>query len=91
LNFDSPRAANRIARKAATDAAERASPDSETLLRKAHRVLVHYMHGAPLPDELSRVRALLDAHMFGRDKRASRDDVVEVARQIDRVLPRPPI
>jgi hypothetical protein len=28
---------------------------------------------------------MLDAHMFGRDKRASRDDVVEVARQIDRL------
>jgi len=50
-------------------------------------VLVHYLPGASLPDELSKVRALLDAHMFGRDKRASRDDVVEVARQIDRLLP----
>jgi hypothetical protein len=50
-------------------------------------VLVHYLPGAALPDELSRVRAMLDAHMFGRDKRSHRDDIVEVARQIDRMLP----
>ena len=48
---------------------------------------MHYLPGAALPDELSRVRAMLDAHMFGRDNRASRDDVVEVARQIDRLTP----
>jgi len=60
---------------------------TEMLLRKAHRVLLHRMPGATLPDELSRVRALLDAHMFGRDERTTRDDVVEVARQIDRTLP----
>jgi hypothetical protein len=50
-------------------------------------VLVEYLPGAVLPDELSKVRAMLDAHMFGRDKRARRDDVVEVARQIDELLP----
>jgi hypothetical protein len=61
--------------------------DADTLLRSAHRVLVHYLPGASLPDELSRVRAMLDAHMFGRDKRSQRNDVVEVARQIDRILP----
>jgi hypothetical protein len=58
------------------------------LLRKAHRVLLHRSPGATLPDELSRVRAMLDAHMFGRDERSVRDDVVAVARQIDRTLPR---
>ena len=63
-------------------------PDADTLLRNAHRVLVHYQPGASLPQSLSRVRAMLDAHMFGRDKRAQRDDVVEVARQIDRMLPK---
>jgi hypothetical protein len=61
--------------------------DTEMLLRKAHRVLLHRMPGVTLPDELSRVRALLDAHMFGHDERTARDDVVEVARQIDRTLP----
>jgi hypothetical protein len=60
---------------------------NDLLLRKAHRVLLHRMPGATLPDELSRVRALLDAHMFGRDERTVRDDVVEVARQIDATLP----
>jgi hypothetical protein len=30
---------------------------------------------------------MLDAHMFGRDKRVHRDDVVQIARQIDRLLP----
>jgi hypothetical protein len=60
---------------------------ADALLRSAHRVLVHYLPGASLPAELSRVRAMLDAHMFGRDKRVHRDDVVEVARQIDRMLP----
>jgi hypothetical protein len=68
----------------------RSSADAEMLLREAHRVLAHYLPGTPLPDEISRVRIMLDAHMFGRDKRASRDDVVEVARLIDRVRPRPP-
>jgi hypothetical protein len=38
-----------------------------------------------LPDELWEVRALLDTHMFGRDNRVHRDDVVRVARQIDRM------
>lgn len=68
----------------------RSTADAEVLVQKAHRVLLHYMPGTSLPVELSRVRALLDAHMFGRDKRGSRDDVVELARQIDRVLPRAP-
>jgi len=50
-------------------------------------VLVHYRPGAALPGELSRVRAMLDAHMFGRDARTVRDDAVEIARQIDQILP----
>jgi hypothetical protein len=74
-------------RAVSTDAAEDSRPDTDTLIRNAHRVLVHYLPGASLPKNLSRVRAMLDAHMFGRDKRAHRDDVVEVARQIDRMLP----
>jgi hypothetical protein len=61
--------------------------DTATLLGKAHRVLLHYRPGTALPEQLSRVRAMLDAHMFGRDSRAVRDDVVDVARQIDQVLP----
>lgn len=87
MKFGDRKAVEGTAPKTTTALAETASAESEILLRKAHRVLVHYMHGAHLPDELSRVRTLLDAHMFGRDKRASRDDVVEVARQIDRMLP----
>lgn len=63
------------------------APDADVLVRRARSALTKYLPGAPLTDELSRVRALLDAHMFGRDKRASRDDVVEVAREIDRLLP----
>ena len=61
--------------------------DAEILLGKAHRVLLHYRPGVALPDQLARVRAMLDAHMFGRDTREVRDDVVEIARQIDEVLP----
>ena len=68
----------------AVDAEESAPLSAETLLRKSHRVLLNRMPGAWLPDNLSRVRALLDAHMFGRDNRSSRDEIVEVARQIDR-------
>jgi hypothetical protein len=56
---------------------------TDHLVRRAHRVLVHYLPGAQLPSELSKVRAMLDAHMFGRDKRTQRDDVVEIAREID--------
>ena len=74
-------------RAVSTDTAEDSQPDTDALIRNAHRVLVHYVPGASLPKNLSRVRAMLDAHMFGRDQRAHRDDVVEVARQIDRVLP----
>src|SRR5689334_10355101 len=41
---------------------EESSPVSaEILLRESHRVLLHYMPGASLPDDLSGVRALLDA------------------------------
>jgi hypothetical protein len=61
--------------------------DTATLLGKAHRVLLHYRPGAELPEQLSRVRAMLDAHMFGRDSRVVRDDVVDIARQIDRLPP----
>src|SRR4051812_4460656 len=61
--------------------------DAAILLGKAHRVLLHYRPGTVLPEQLSRVRAMLDAHMFGRDSRVVRDDVVEVARQIDQALP----
>ena len=57
--------------------------DAHALVLSAHKVLVHYLPGASLPSELSKVRALLDAHMFGRDNRTQRDDVVRVARQID--------
>jgi hypothetical protein len=49
----------------------------------AHRVLTCFRPGRPLPTELPRLRAMLDAHMFGRDKRALRDDAVRVAWQID--------
>ncbi|MEJ1963438.1 MAG: hypothetical protein WDO56_18535 [Gammaproteobacteria bacterium] len=70
-----------------TEPAGSAQADADILLGKAHRVLLHYRPGATLPAKLSRVRAMLDAHMFGRDARAIRDDAVETARQIDRILP----
>jgi hypothetical protein len=71
----------------ATGSVTLSAADTATLLGKAHRVLLHYRPGAALPEQLSRVRALLDAHMFGRDSRVIRDDVVDVARQIDQILP----
>jgi len=52
-------------------------------VRGAHRVLTYCLPGKSLPTDLSRLRAMLDVHMFGRDKRALRDDAVRVARQID--------
>ncbi len=55
------------------------------LIRAAHEALVRYLPGVSLPEELWKVRALLEAHMFGRDGRAHRDEVVELARQIDRI------
>ena len=71
----------------ASDTSDRAadSLDSETLVREAHRVLLRYLPAVALPDELWEVRAMLDALMFGRDRRVHRDDVVRVARQIDRM------
>ena len=70
------------------DLARDPQPSADILVRKAaHRVLVHYLPGAQLPDELWKLRAMLDAHMFGRDRRVRRDEVVEVARQIDRIMP----
>jgi len=58
-------------------------PGSELLVREAHRVLLRYLPAVALPDELSKVRALLDTHMFGRDGRVHRDDIVRDAGQID--------
>lgn len=71
----------------ATKSASISPVDTALLLSKAHRVLLHYRPGTALPEQLARVRAMLDAHMFGRDSRVVRDDVVEVARQIDQILP----
>ena len=71
----------------AEDLANDPEPGTDILVREAHRVLVRYLPGTALPDELWKARAMLDAHMFGRDKRVHRDDVVQIARQIDRVLP----
>ena len=71
----------------ATESGSTSSSDVAILLGKAHRVLLHYRPGTALPEQLSRVRAMLDAHMFGRDSRVVRDDAVDVARQIDQVLP----
>jgi hypothetical protein len=69
----------------APDFADDGPPGAEMLVREAHRVLLRYLPAIALPDQLWRVRALLDAHMFGRDNRVHRDDVVRVARQIDRM------
>jgi hypothetical protein len=87
LKFNPPNAGPTMPPETSTRVAESSRAKAETLLHKAHRVLVEYLPGAALPDELSKVRAMLDAHMFGRDRRACRDDVVEVARQIDQLLP----
>jgi hypothetical protein len=76
-------------RPASIDVPTISQSDAEGLLHKAHKVLVHYLPGTELPNELAKVRAMLDAHMFGRDKRTHRDDVVEVARLIDRISPNP--
>jgi hypothetical protein len=69
----------------APDTADDAPPGSEMLVREAHRVLLRYLPAVALPDELWKVRDMLDSHMFGRDGRVHRDDVVRVARQIDRL------
>ena len=53
------------------------------VVRGAHRVLTVWVPTASLPADLPRLRAMLDAHMFGRDRRALRDDTVRVAWQID--------
>jgi hypothetical protein len=88
LNFDTRKPGHTTSPVASTGSSEHSPADADVLLcKEAHRVLVHHLPGAALPDELSRVRAMLDAHMFGRDKRAQRDDVVEVARLIDRLAP----
>ena len=63
------------------------SNDADILIRKAHTVLLHYLPGATLPVDLPKVRAMLDSHMFGLNKRIHRESVLEVARQIDEVLP----
>ena len=52
-------------------------------VRGAHRVLACCRPGACLPTDLAKLRAMLDAHMFGRDRRELRDDAVRVAWQID--------
>jgi hypothetical protein len=56
-------------------------------IRGAHRVLTVCVPNASLPVDLPKLRAMLDAHMFGRDKREVRDDAVRVARQIDSLRP----
>jgi hypothetical protein len=85
LSIYSPKPAHH-APMAATCPAEASPADADILLRKAHRALVHHVPDVSPPEELSRLRAVLDAHMFGGDRRASRDAIVEVARQIDRML-----
>ncbi len=56
-------------------------------IRGAHRILTVCVPNASLPVDLPKLRAMLDAHMFGRDQRAMRDDAVRVARQIDSLRP----
>ena len=58
-------------------------PPQDEVVRGAHRVLTICLPGKSLPTDLSRLRAMLDPYMFGRDKRALRDDAVRVAWQID--------
>lgn len=56
-------------------------------VRRAHRVLRSCLPNALLPTDISRLRGMLDAQMFGRDRRALRDDAVRVAWQIDSSRP----
>lgn len=65
-----------------------AAPKAEAILA-ARRVLTPCLPNTPLPADLRKLRAMLDAHMFGRDRRELRDDAVRVAWQIDS-LHRPP-
>jgi len=81
-NFSSKAAA------AAEFAAVSGAPRSDAV-RAAHRVLAPCLPNTPLPTDLSRLRAMLDAHMFGRDRRSLRDDAVRVAWQIDSLRPPP--
>jgi hypothetical protein len=53
------------------------------VVRRAHEVLVSWRPPASLPVDLAKLRAMLDAHMFGRDRREQRDDAIRVAWQID--------
>lgn len=69
----------------APDSGDDAPVGSEFLVREAHRVLLRYLPAVALPDELWKVRDMLDTHMFGRDRRVHRDDVVRLAKQIDRM------
>lgn len=64
-----------------------AAPRADAILA-AERVLRPCFPEASLPADLWKLRALLDRHMFGRDRRELRDDAVRVARQID-LLRRP--
>lgn len=52
-------------------------------VRGAHRVLTSCLPGTSLPTDLAKLRAMLDAHRFGRDARGLRDDAVRVGWQID--------
>lgn len=76
-----------VSGRGTSDASDDGQAGAEMLLRAGHKVLIRYLPGDSLPDELWKVRALLEAHMFGRDGRVRRDEVVELARQIDRHLP----
>jgi hypothetical protein len=64
-------------------------PDANTLVSRAHTVLVRYLPGVALPKELAKVRSLLERHMFGRDSRTHRDDAVRIAHQMDEIRPTP--
>jgi hypothetical protein len=64
-----------------------AAPKAD-VIREAHRVLRPCLPDVRLPVDLSKLRAMLDVQMFGRDRRELRDDAVRVARQID-LLRRP--
>jgi len=53
------------------------------VVRRAQEVLVSWRPPASLPGDLAKLRAMLDTHMFGRDRREQRDDAIRVAWQID--------
>ena len=55
--------------------------DKSKLIEDARIVLARHVPGAGVPDDLTKVRAMLEAHMFNGDE--CRDGVAELAMKFD--------